>query len=548
MTGVTLAPATRFALKSDGRKAGGAILSLLVGLLTLPAIIPGATTRLAATQEDVNADQDPVAVGSKPFAESFLMAEIFAQLLEARGFEVERVHGLGGTEIAFQAMQRGEIDVYPEYTGTALVALLAEEPLASRAATYRRVRELLSDGYGLRLLPPLGFNNTYAISVRPTMADSLGISTISDLARVAGELRGGLTPDFIERPDGLPGLTERYGLRPRSVRGLMQAVKYQALLSGEVDFIDAYSTDGRLQRHGLRVLTDDLDFFPWYDAVAVVREEMATDRPQIVSALTELSGLIDAELIRRWNLAVEVDGESVERVVSSALAELGLVGVRADLEALRERPTSLPGYMWAERHDLWGHAVQHLWLVLVSLFAGLVVAIPSGLALERARGGAEAVIRVVGLLQTIPGIALLVFMLPIFGIGALPAVAALFLYSLLPIVRNTYTGVRDADPAAVGSARALGMTEVQLLRHVRLPLAAPVIMAGVRTAAVVCVGTATLAAFVGAGGLGDPIVTGLTLADTRMVLSGAIPAALLALGVDAVLGRVERALSPRGLV
>jgi osmoprotectant transport system permease protein len=177
----------------------------------------------------------------------------------------------------------------------------------------------------------------------------------------------------------------------------------------------------------------------------------------------------------------------------------------------------------------------------------VLVAVPLGLALERRPERAEGVIRGVGLLQTIPGIALLAFMIPLLGIGVTPAIAALFLYSLFPILRNTYTGVRDADPTAVEAARALGMTRRQVLLQVRLPLAAPVILAGVRTAAVINVGTATLAAFIGAGGLGDPIVAGLALSDTRLVLSGAIPAALLALAVDVALQALERRVRPRGL-
>jgi osmoprotectant transport system permease protein len=185
-------------------------------------------------------------------------------------------------------------------------------------------------------------------------------------------------------------------------------------------------------------------------------------------------------------------------------------------------------------------------LVGVSLAGALALALPLGLALERSRGLAESVIRSVGLLQTIPSIALLAFMIPLLGIGVVPALVALFLYSLYPILRNTYTGVRDAAPEAVGAAWALGMTPVQVLRYVRLPLAAPIIMAGIRTAAVIDVGTATLAAFIGAGGLGDPIAAGLALSDTRMILSGALPAALLALLVDAALGIGERIVSPRG--
>jgi osmoprotectant transport system permease protein len=186
-------------------------------------------------------------------------------------------------------------------------------------------------------------------------------------------------------------------------------------------------------------------------------------------------------------------------------------------------------------------------MVLVSLLAAVVVAVPLGLGLERLRAGAEGAIRGVGLLQTIPGIALLAFMIPVLGIGWTPAVVALFLYSLFPIVRNTYSGVREADPAAVRTAVALGMTPRQVLMQVRLPLAAPILLAGVRTAAVINVGTATLAAFIGAGGLGDPIVAGLALSDTWLILSGALPAAVLALVVDVGLQAVERRATPRGL-
>jgi osmoprotectant transport system permease protein len=182
----------------------------------------------------------------------------------------------------------------------------------------------------------------------------------------------------------------------------------------------------------------------------------------------------------------------------------------------------------------------------VSLAGAIAFALPLGLALERRRSSAEPVIRGVGLLQTLPSIALLAFMIPLLGIGVVPALVALFLYSLYPILRNTYTGVRDAAPDAVGAAWALGMTPGQILKYVRLPLAAPVIMAGIRTAAVINVGTATLAAFIGAGGLGDLIAAGLALSDTRMILSGALPAAVLALLVDAALGACERLVRPGG--
>jgi osmoprotectant transport system permease protein len=400
----------------------------------------------------------------------------------------------------------------------------------------------------VRWLPPLGFENTYAIAVRRETAESLGLETLSDLARQSPGLIAGFSPDFIGRADGLPGLRQAYGLFPGEVRALLQAVKYRALAEREVDVIDGYSTDGQIARYDLTVLEDDLDFFPPYDAAALVGRRVAEELPEVVAALSELSGRIDEPTVRALNSRVEVGGEDVAAVAADALRDLGLI----ETDAAR-RDDGAPGndsllrYLWERRLTTVAEVRRHLLLVFVSLALGSVVAIPLGLALERARRLAEGTIRVLGLLQTIPSIALLAFMIPLLGIGVAPAVTALFLYSLFPMVRNTYTGVRDVDPSVVGSARALGMTEAQLLRHVRLPLAARVIMAGVRTAAVISVGTATLAAFIGAGGLGDPIVAGLALADTRLILAGAIPAALLALIVDLALGAAERRIGPRGL-
>ncbi len=515
----------------------------------IQALIFVAVTHAVVSPLAIVAQEQPIVVGTKPFAESFILGEVFSQLLEARGFAVDRRPGLGATEIAFGALRRDEIDVYPEYTGTGLLAILGEEPPSSGAAAYQRVAAVFRERWGVRWLPPLGFENTYAIAVRGETADSLGLATLTDLAREAGRLVAGFSPDFIGRADGLPGLRSAYGLEPAEVRALLQAVKYQALAEGEVDVIDGYATDGQIARYDLVVLADDLGFFPPYDAAALVSRRLAEERPAALAALGELSGRIDEPTMRELNRRVEIDGEDVGVVAGDLLAALGLVsgtGVRGgDVES--ERGDGLVAYLWGRRMETVRQTRRHLLLVFLSLMGGLAVAIPLGLALERTRGVAETVIRAVGVLQTIPSIALLAFMIPLLGIGVAPAVTALFLYSLFPIVRNTYTGVRDADPEAVGSARALGMTEVQVLRDVRLPLAAPVIMAGVRTAAVINVGTATLAAFIGAGGLGDPIVAGLALTDTRMILSGAIPAAVLALIVDGVLAGAERVVTPKGL-
>ena len=486
----------------------------------------------------------PVIVASKPFGESYVLAEMFAQLLEARGVAVDRRPGLGATEIAFRALRTGAIDVYPEYTGTGLLAILGEPPRRDPREVFDRVSREFRRRWEVRWLPPLGFENTYAIAVRRETAKRHQLETLSDLARVGPTLRAGLTADFIGRPDGLPGLARAYGLRFAEVRALLPAVKYQALAAGDVDVIDGYSTDGLIARYDLVVLEDDRRFFPPYQAAALVSGALAERLPEAVAALTELSGRLDVATMRGLNRRLEVEGEPVERVAAGALADLGLTAVTAPTTAAERREEGLARYLFERRRDLLRMTGRHLLLVALSLAAAVAVAVPLGVALERLSRGAETTVRAVGLLQTIPGIALIAFMIPLLGIGVLPAVVALFLYSLYPILRNTWTGVRDAAPDAVAAASALGMTPGQILRHVRLPLASPVIMAGIRTAGVINVGTATLAAFIGAGGLGDPIAAGLALSDTRMILSGAIPAALLALGVDALLGGVERVVRP----
>ena len=505
----------------------------------------------------IAARRAPIIVASKPFGESYLLAEMFAQLLESQGMTVDRRMGLGQTEIAMQALRSGAIDVYPEYTGTGLLAVLHDSLTDSLASDPRRVfahvaREFASR-YGVRWLPPLGFQNSYAIAVRRETAARYHLRTLSDLARESGHLVAGFTADFIGRADGLAGLARVYGVHPRAVRPLAPAVKYQALATGAVDVIDGYSTDGLLSKYDLVTLADDKHFFPPYEAAAVIGTRLSRERPEAIATLTMLSGMLDESRMRVLNRRIEVDGEDVKRVAADALRDLGLAGgksasARTVGSAANSKSLSTKGplfsYLWERRAAIWTLVLQHLLLVALALGAAIIVAVPLALALERARGAAEPTIGALGVLETIPSIALLAFMIPLFGIGVKPALVALWIYALYPIARSAYSGVRDADPLAVEAAEALGMTPRQRLLQVRLPLAAPVIMAGIRTAAVITVGAATLAAFIGAGGLGEPIVAGLALADTNMILSGALPAAVLALLVDGVLALVERAVAP----
>jgi osmoprotectant transport system permease protein len=530
------------------RRAICEVIAMCVALLSSTGI------RVASAQEQ--RENRPVVVASKPFGESFILAEMFAQLLESRGIAVERKPGLASTEILIGALRSGAVDVYPEYTGTGLLAVLHDtlprETLADARRVYAHVDSSFQARWGMRWLPPLGFENTYAIAVRRETAERYDLHTLSDLAREGAHLTGGFTPDFIGRQDGLAGLVHFYGagIRPSTIKPLLPALKYQALASGSVDVVDGYSTDGLLARYDLVVLADDRHFFPPYDAAALLGRRVA-ERGDVVSALALLSGRLDVETMRTLNRRVEVDGESARAVAASALERLGLVkgnhGTRAAGERVGDRGQSFGEYLWGRRAIILALAMRHLWLVALALGAATLVALPLGLALERARRASGATLGGLGVLQTIPSIALLAFMVPLLGVGVVPALVALWLYALYPIARGTYTGVRDADPSAVEAAEALGMTPAQRLLQVRLPLAAPVIMAGVRTAAVITVGAATLAAFIGAGGLGEPIVTGLALADTRLILSGALPAAALALLVDGALARVEWRVAPAHL-
>ena len=488
-----------------------------------------------------------VTVGSKNFEESRLLGEIFAQIIEERtDLTVERRFGLAGTRVCFEALRTGAIDVYPEYTGTGLVTLLGEEPGGGATRTLNRVRSRFLSLWNLVWLAPLGFENAYELAVTKETAERHGLATISDLAAVSGGLRAGLGYEFIERDDGLVGLKKAYGLEFRDVRPMQQALKYQAAGLRKIDCLDVYTTDGRLLVHDLVVLEDDKGFFPPYEAAPLARGETLERFPEMGNALTLLANALDEETMRGLNLRIQERGDDERAVARDALIALGLTRDGRPAEPPPGTQSFLP-YMWSRRGTLLRRTGEHLAFSSLALLLGILVAVPLGLALERRRSLAEPVIRGVGVTQTIPSIALLAFMIPLLGVGAAPAVVALWIYSLYPILRNTYSGVRDADAEAVASAVALGMTDRQVLFQVRLPLAAPILMAGVRTAGVITVGTATLAAFIGSGGLGVPIVSGLQLNDATIILSGALPAAFLAVGVDGLLGWVERQVRPRGL-
>lgn len=487
--------------------------------------------------------EGPIVVGSKRFTESRILAELMAQVIERLpGTRVERRWNLAGTQVCFAALRSGEIDLYPEYTGTGLRNILGRRQVAaSPARVFRTVARIFRERYDLEWLAPFGFDNTYVLVARREVAVRLGLRRIGDLR--GHPLRFGFSHEFLRRPDGLPGLVRAYGLGRLDVKGMEHDLAYQALREGRIDVTDGYATDAKLADSSLVPLEDDLRFFPPYEAAPLVRGSVVRSRPEVAAALRLLAGRIDAATMRRLNREVEENGRSEAAVATSFLASLGLAEAAPSTDAGGRQ--SFPALFWARRHETLRLGLRHLMLTGLGVGAACLVAVPLGIAVRNRPRLAALAVQGAGILQTIPSIALLAFMLPVFGVGVRPAVAALFLYGILPILRNTVTGLRGIDPRLIDAGRGLGMRPRQLLWLVELPLALPVILAGIRTSTVINVGTATLAAFIGAGGLGDPIVTGLSVTDTNLVLCGAVPAAALAVAADAALGMLERRLTVR---
>lgn len=492
------------------------IRSALLAVLALLAAAPS----LAATPER------PLVVASKNFTESVVLAEIVTRLLQAHGIDAVHRSDMGGTQVLWQALRRGEIDIYPEYTGTLLGELLARENDVDSAADLPAALARR----GLVMGPRFGFNNTYALGMQEARAAALGIERISDLSRHP-ELILGFSSEFMARDDGWPGLRRHYGLLQQA-RGLEHELAYRGLLQGELDVVDFYTTDAQLRIYDLRVLSDDRGYFPEYQAVLIHRQDSAVRWPNLATILAGLEGTIGASAMAGMNAAVQMDGEVESQVASDFLAR------QFDIDS---------GHTQRREFAILRLTGEHLYLVAISLGLAILIALPLGvLAARRPRCG-QFILAIVGLFQTIPSLALLVLMIPLLGIGALPAIAALFLYSLLPIVRNTHSGLTNIPQALLDSADALGLPAAARLRKIELPLALPAILAGVKTAAIINIGTATLGALIGAGGYGQPILTGIRLNDMTLISSGAVPAALLALFAQGLFELLERILVPRGL-
>ena len=487
--------------------------------LTAVFLVACVATNAASAQE--------VRIGSKAFTESVILGEMIAHLARDQGANVRHHKQLGGTRVLWDALLAGEIDIYPEYTGTLTNEIFSNKSLNSEEQLREELHRL-----GLQMTETIGFNNTYAIGMLDARATTLGVTKISDL-RKHPELSFGFGNEFMERGDGWPSLRAHYQLPHTDVVGLDHDLAYRGLKAGDIDAMDVYTTDAAIAFYRLRVLEDDLRHFPVYNAVLVYRDEWGKKAPTIVRAIDRLAGSITEKEMVRVNSRVKLEGLNE----SDAAAEF--ISEHFDIVSKTQKTN------WLE--SLLKNTYEHLKLVGISLSAALVVALPLGIISARRRNIGQIILSIVGIIQTIPSLALFVFMIPLVGIGGPPAILALFLYSLLPIVRNTHAGLTGIPADIIESGRAIGLPSRARLRLIEIPLASATILAGIKTSAVINVGTATLGALIGAGGYGQPILTGIRLDNIGLILSGAVPAAVLALLVQGAFEVAEKSIVPKGL-
>ena len=475
---------------------------------------------------------DVLKIGSKRFTESYILAEVLAEQARiASNTETKVLQGLGNTAIVYAALQAGSIDLYPEYAGT-----IAQEILKSATPlTIEEINRALAPlGFGVSI--PLGFNNGYALAMRSADAEKMNLKTLSDLAKKPDQ-RLGLSNEFIGRVDGWKELAARYGFK-QAPTSLDHGLAFTAIEKNQIDVIDIYTTDAQIGHLNLQVLGDDLNYFPRYDAVVLYRLDVPKRFPAAWAALQKLGGTIDAPAMIAMNARAEIESVSFDIIARDHLAKA------SGTPQARSIKTGERGF-WAKLlgGDLARLTAQHLWLVVASVLIATLIAIPLAVIIFPHTRLRSLVLGAAGLLQTVPSLALLAVLISLMGvIGSVPALIALTLYALLPIMRNTCAGLSEVSSGLRQAGKALGMSARDILTQIELPLALPTIIAGVRTATAIAIGTATIAAFIGAGGYGERIVTGLALNDRQLLLAGAIPAALLALLSEILFEWLERVL------
>ncbi len=487
----------------------------------------GAAVTLILCAMSCAGESQKLQIGSKAMTETAVLGHIVAELAYGQGVDSDQHPSMSGTRVLWNAILRGDIDTYVDYTGT-----LKEEIFSKERPQSREELAALLDNKGLVMSDSLGFANTYAFGMRTQEAKRLGIESISDL-NAHPDLRFGFSSEFMERADGWPGVRATYDMPHKHVTGMDHELVYKGLAKGAIDVAELYTTDGEIAHYDLKVLRDDKEHFPDYEAVLLFRKDAIDRHPKLRSVMRMMEASIDEATMSKYNAMSKIGGQTEQVVAQAMLKEVygvdAALGQTTLFDRIRDR------------------SLEHLFLVGVSLFFAILLAIPLGIVAARRPKLGQVVLGVTGILQTIPSLALLVFMIPLFGVGSIPAMFALFVYSLLPIVRNTYAGLRGISPELIESANAIGLYPWPRLWLVEMPLASRSILAGIKTSAVINVGTATLGAFIGAGGYGQPILTGIRRDDLATIMEGAVPAAVLAIVVQLLFEVSERYVVPAGL-
>ena len=526
--------------------------------------------------------QKKLIIGSKIFTENILLGEIIAQLLEQNyGFQITRKFNMGGTKLLFDALKTGSIDLYPEYTGTGYAMILKESKKLSPQATYTFVQKKFLKKYQMLWSPPLGFENTYVLALRKNDSRFKNVSLNSDLEHLDFPLKIASEHEFTERKDGWklfkqsyklkkatilslnPSLMytaidnnkvdiikQSYKLKKATILSLNPSLMYTAIDNNKVDIIVSYSTDGRIQNYQLKTLKDDKNFFPSYLASYLTTKRLIKSQPELKEAFQALEGQISPQEMRELNRQVEQLKKSLPEVASHFLLKKDLlkdIENKTKAQSLSLSQESLLSYYYKKRGYFFKILKEHLILVFTALFLALLFSFPLSLWAVYNKRVEKLLFFFVNILQTIPSMALLGALIPFLGIGFTPAITALFIYSLLHLIRNIFEGIKNIDSHSVEVSAGIGLNQWQTLRNIQIPLAMPIIIAGVRTALILLVGTATLAAFIGAGGLGDPIFRGIATLDSRLIFMGAVPACVLALFLDKSLNLVEKLLISKGL-
>ena len=514
----------------EKRRAGGAPSPPAFGLKARP--LPVEKKRLV--------------IGSKIFTENIILAEILSLLLEEKyNFKAVRKFNMGGTKLVFDSLRNRQIDIYPEYTGTGYTMLLKLSGETDPEKTYQIVKSQFLSRFGLVWSLPLGFENTYVLAVRGEDSRFKGLSFISQLKGREGAFRLGLDHEFLERKDGFDNFSKKYGLSfsKRKIFAMNPGLMYSALKNKSADMIMAYSTDGRIKAFNLKTLKDDKRFFPAYDSAYLTRADVTNRFPELKKAFKDLEGNISEEEMILLNSRTDQLKYGITQTARNFLVEKKLL----EGSFSSPRKLSLTAYYLSKKRYFLKIFAEHLFLVFVSLFLAALFAVPIGVWAARSSRAEKIIFAAVNTLQTVPSLALLGFLIPFLGIGFLPAICALFIYSLLPLIRNTFEGINNVDASLIEAAEGIGLSPWQILTRVQAPLALPLILAGARTSAVIVVGTAVLAAFIGAGGLGDPIFRGIATLDSRLIFLGAAPAAALAIALDQSFGFLEKAIISKGL-